>query len=312
MTRSGAMMLLPVTALLGCTCAPHDPVGAGEGASAASSGATAALSAGTGPHPAGGSDRCTGDLVTSDLAPGVRLQRVRAPVEPTVDIGDRCVTLVRVDPGRHRIRLLTALATGRSRAASTWADEFHLTGVINASMYLSDQRSVGLMVDGASVNQPSDNPKLGGFLALDPTRDGLPAIAAFGRDCAGFDLDAIRRDYRVVIQNYRLLDCAGRPIRWQDAKVYSSAAIGVGKEGDAVFIHARTPYSMTDLATVLALPELSLKSAMFVEGGPEASLYVRAQGGVVREIGSYETGFRPDDSNDKYWEIPNILGFSPR
>jgi hypothetical protein len=51
---------------------------------------------------------------------------------------------------------------------------------------------------------------------------------------------------------------------------------------------------------------------MFLEGGPEASLYVRAPGGVVREIGSYETEFRVDDSNDDFWEIPNVIGFSPR
>ena len=66
------------------------------------------------------------------------------------------------------------------------------------------------------------------------------------------------------------------------------------------------------LARILASPNLEMASAMHVEGGPEASLYVSVGGAVVREMGSYETGFMANDDNHDFWPIPNVLGVVPR
>ena len=51
---------------------------------------------------------------------------------------------------------------------------------------------------------------------------------------------------------------------------------------------------------------LGVVRAMHVEGGPEASLSVR--GAVKLDLaGSYETGFREDDTNEEQWPIPNVI-----
>ena len=68
--------------------------------------------------------------------------------------------------------------------------------------------------------------------------------------------------------------------------------------------------SKDELAKILAAPGLRLTSALYVEGGPEASLYVAAGGVTVNEVGSYETGFREDDTNVAFWDIPNVVGFA--
>jgi len=47
---------------------------------------------------------------------------------------------------------------------------------------------------------------------------------------------------------------------------------------------------------------------MYLEGGPEASFYLNAFGKKVTKYGSYETGFNERDTNDTYWDIPNVLG----
>jgi uncharacterized protein YigE (DUF2233 family) len=264
------------------------------------------------PVPVPVSAPCTTDALPLQLAAGLHIQRLKSPVASPVGIGDGCVTIVRVDPALHRLRLLNAATHGqRNRTAEQWATEFGLTGVINASMYRTDGRSVGLMINGAATNQEHDDKRQGGFLAFDPVRAGNPTVQAVGRECANVDLLNLRRDYRVVFQNYRLLDCEARPIRWKDPKVFSAAAIGVGNKGDFVLIHSRTPYTMTEFATVLALPALDLAQAMYVEGGPEASLYLHAGGATIRATGSYESGFRTNDDNREFWEIPNVIGISP-
>ena len=255
---------------------------------------------------------CEAHPLRTELVPGITIERFLAPVAPSVPVGDRCVTVVRVDPARHTLQLHTARTEGGARTVDKWSESAKLEAVLNAAMYADDQRSVGLMVSAGGVNNGGDNRKYGGFLAWDRTRDAIPEVAAFGRDCPDFDLDAIRRDYRSVVQNYRLLDCQGHPIAWQDPKLFSAAVVGTDKRGWLVFAHVRTPYAMTDLAKVLAAPDLEMASAMHVEGGPEASLYVGAGGVLVREMGSYETGFMANDDNHDFWPIPNVLGVVPR
>ncbi|HSQ66366.1 MAG TPA: phosphodiester glycosidase family protein [Polyangiaceae bacterium] len=247
-----------------------------------------------------------------EVAPGLRVERVRAPVASPVAIGDRCITIVRAEPARWELRLMQGRDNGGERTADEWSARFGLAAVINASMYQSNGRSVGLMVDGEHAGNPSDNSKYGGFFAFGPTRDGLPPAAGFGRDCAGFDLAAIKRDYRAVVQNYRLLDCAGQPVTWQDAKAFSAAVVGLDRQGRVAFVHSRTPYTMTQLARMLAAPPFELTFAMHTEGGPEASLFVHAGDFTAREIGSYETGFFTRDDHASFTPLPNVLGLVQR
>jgi uncharacterized protein YigE (DUF2233 family) len=250
-------------------------------------------------------------LACRTRAPSATAPTCAAPLEPATGLRVEraagpggCVTLVHVDPRRFRLRLLTALADGGSRAAPDWAREFGLTGLINASMYAPDQRSIGLLVSGPTVNRERDNEKLGAFLAFDPIDDKDVPFVLTGRDCPGFDLGALRRRYRSIVQNYRLLDCDGKPLPWKDARQFSAAAVGIDGDGRAVFVHARAPAAMSDLATFLS--RQGLRAAMYVEGGPQASLYVRAGEVEVAEVG---TGFI---DNTSFRNIPNVLGFLPR
>jgi len=61
---------------------------------------------------------------------------------------------------------------------------------------------------------------------------------------------------------------------------------------------------------LLALP-LDIVSAMHVEGGPEASLSIRAPGVRLDLAGSFETAFRENDGNAEQWALPNVIGVLP-
>lgn len=254
---------------------------------------------------------CGNGAVSTELAPGLELQQFRAPIPPPIEIGDRCITLVRIDPQRYQFKLLSALPDGPNRSASEWLEQFKGSGVINASMYHANQKSIGLMIDGHLKNNPEDNEKLGGIFAFNPIDKKSDPIAFYGKGCPGYELKEIKKRYKTLIQNYRLLDCQSQAIAWKDPKSFSAAAIGQDQQGRMVFIHSRTPYTMTIFANLLALPALALKHAHYVEGGPEASLYVRVGPKTVREIGSFESDFRPDDKNSAFWPIPNMIGFLP-
>ena len=214
------------------------------------------------------------------------------------------IDVVRADPARFALRVLTSARDGGSHPAPAWRESFHLAAVINAGMFKDGGLPVGLIVeDGVAVG--ADNKQMSGFLAFDPrSADDPPAVIA-GRSCPGFSLADLRKHYRSIVQSYRLLGCSGDALPWQDTKRYSAAAVAIDRTGRIVFLHARTAVTMSELATALA--KLDLAGALFLEGGPEASLVAGAHGELER-VGSYETGFVENDDNHAFWWLPNILG----
>lgn len=304
------LALLSVLALAPATCAPCSPTESATSTPASSAAArtTPPASADLGVSSAAAT---TGNDVQT-LTPGLVVERRRGPPAEGDAGADATVVFARIDPRRFAPRLLTAAEQGARRTAPAWAKEFGLVAVINASMYAPDGRSVSLLVDDGRANNPRDDRRFGGVLGLEPRRPERPPVVLLGRGCPGDDVEALRNDYRLVVANYRLLDCAGRAIAWSDEKSYSAAAIGVDAAGNVVLIHSRAPHRMRDFALWLARPEQRIAAAVYVEGGPEASLYAAAGGQVVEAIGSYETGFREDDDNRAFWELPNVIGFATR
>lgn len=241
-----------------------------------------------------------------DLGPGITHERIAIAGDPAIATTDDCLDVVRIDLAGHELRALTAAHHGGARPLPRWLADEKLVAGINAGMFHDTQRSVGLLVSAEAVNNPDDNPQFGGFLAFDPVDPAFPAVIVAGRDCPGFDLDALRERYRAITQSYRLVGCDGEAIAWKDPKAYSAAAIGVDRDGRIVLMHARAPHRMRDISTTAA--GLELAGAIFVEGGPEASLIVHGRDGAVERVGSFETGFLENDGNHEFWDLPNIIG----
>jgi hypothetical protein len=241
------------------------------------------------------------------LGPGLVAEQAKLTVTPAA--GPPCIDLVRADLARHRLRVLTAAREGRSQPAPVWRETFHLVAVTNAGMFHSDGDPVALIVqDGVAIS--SDNKQYLGYLGFDPIAKTDPPTLLTGRNCAGFSLDDLRKRYRSIIQAPRLLGCNGEALPWQDKKQYSSAAIGVDRAGRVVLIHARAAITMTELAA--ALGALDLTGALFLEGGPEASLVVHGADGELSRVGSYETSFVENDANQSFWWLPNVIGLEAR
>ena len=244
-------------------------------------------------------------------ARGVEIAELEA--RPRSEIGDSKVTVVRIDPAVHEIRLLSAKLLGldHTLTAPEWAKKYGVLGVINASMYQTDHRtSVAYMkADGKENNGrwTKDN----AVFAADPVDPSLPPVTIVDRTCAepaGFETR-----YRILVQNIRMLDCKGRNTWSPQPRRWSTAAVGMDAGGRILFIHCRSPYSTHDFIDILRALPLDLARLMYVEGGPEASLYVAVDGKeIVSRIGSFETGFRELDDNDRFWPIPNVLGFAPK
>jgi len=236
------------------------------------------------------------------LEPGLDLGEF--PATRTSDRGDSIVRVLRADPKHFDLRLMNASAPGQKRAltAREWCARGGLVAATNASMYQTDHRtSVSLMKTATHVNNPRLS-KDRAVLAFDRLDLSVPPVALIDRDCD--DFESLRGKYGTLVQSIRMISCRRANVWTQQPQRWSTAAIGRDARGRVLFIHARSPYSTHDLIDILLELPLGLVRAMYVEGGPEAQLYVNS-GGLEREwVGG--------DENRRAWPVPNVIGIARR
>lgn len=236
------------------------------------------------------------------LEPGLELGQFDGP--PGV-AGDGKIVVVRVDPGRFELRLLNASAPGHGGllTARAWAERAGASAAINASMYQEDFRtSVSLMRTREHVNQRRVS-RDRTVLAFDPLDRGLPAVRMIDRDCE--DLDGALRGYGAAVQSIRMVSCQRKNVWAPSSRRTSAAAVGVDGKGRVLFIHARSAWPVHELVNALLALPLDLRQAMYVEGGPEAQLFVRGGGRELERVGAFEAA--PAADNRDAWPVPNVI-----
>ncbi|MGC4122626.1 MAG: phosphodiester glycosidase family protein [Myxococcales bacterium] len=250
----------------------------------------------------------TADLAWRTLEPGLETAQVPLPVKS--DVGDSTLTVLRIDPARFELSILGVKSLGLPDRipAATWLKERGLVAVTNAGMFkLEDGVStVGYARAGTKVLNGDWKKEYGAALVFGPRKAGLPAVQILDRGCD--DLVKASADYDYVMQSIRMIDCKGRNSWGPRKQRYSSVIAAVDAAGRLLFLHCRSPYVMHDyIGQLLKLPGLGLKRAIYLEGGPEATLHVESGATKVVRVGSYETSFWENDGNHDEWGLPNVI-----
>ncbi len=176
-------------------------------------------------------------------------------------------------------------------------------------MYQKDGRtSVSLMRTRDHVNNAYVS-KDKTFLVCDRLDPSAQPVRIVDRACD--DWREAAAGYGTIVQSIRMISCRGHNVWSQQNRRYSTAAIAVDRDGRVLMIHCRSPYSTHDLIEHLLQLPLDITGAMYLEGGPEAQLFVGA-GGVEKEfVGSFESGLWESDLNRIAFPVPNVLGIAP-
>jgi hypothetical protein len=227
---------------------------------------------------------------------------------PASSVGDSYIDIIRLDPRLYRIEVKMISETkDYSLTVQEWCRKYDLIAATNAGMFQQDFCThVGYLRSDAHVNCSKSTPKYLSAAAFDPIGTTQPPFRIFDLDV--ITLDDVKRQYRTVIQNLRLIKHSGRNTWSQQDKMWSEAALGEDKHGNILFIFSRSPYSMHDLNHILLRLPIDLIAAQHLEGGPEASLYLSHNGHHIERMGSFETAFMPFDTNERFWPLPNVIG----
>ena len=239
------------------------------------------------------------------LETGLAYTEAEASISAT--IGDSRISLLRIDPTHFSFRLLSAKEGNHiPRKAPEWAEKEGLLALVNVGMYQADHlTNVGYMKNGDFLNQPKFN-KDKAFFAFNPQSDTLPSCMLIDRECHPWQ--SLVDDYQAVTQSIRMIDCQRRNKWGKQQRFWSMVVICMDQKGRVIFAFTRSPYSVHDFINILLKFPLQIQQAMYLEGGPEASFYLNHPQKTVEKMGSYETGFWEDDTNQEFWRIPNVIG----
>jgi hypothetical protein len=226
------------------------------------------------------------------------------------DLQNAGITVLKIDPERFTLRLLSASETGTGPLSlRDWSKRYGMVAAINASMYQQDRMtSTGYMRNFDHLNNPSINPRFGAFLLFNPRDETEPRLRIVDRHHDP-DWRTLLSTYHTVVQNYRMIT-AERTSAWLDSsQTFSMTGVGLDGAGNILFIHSRLPRSVNELNKLLLNLPLDIRVAMYVEGGPPAGLYINEERFGIKLPGL--TGSAWQDL-DTLYRIPNVLGITGR
>lgn len=192
-----------------------------------------------------------------------------------------------------------------------WAEKKDLVAAINACMYLKDgQTSTGYMRCGENINNGRIVSRYGAFFVASPRSPYLPRAAVLDRNAD--DWQALLPQYDIVVQNFRLMTPGGGQVWPEDGPKHAVAAVAEDMNGRILFLLSADPCSVHDFVRALnAHKSLNLNSAMYVEGGNDASLLLRCCGHVSMWSGMSPTSYMFSSRGDDI-PLPNVLGVRRR
>jgi uncharacterized protein YigE (DUF2233 family) len=225
----------------------------------------------------------------------------------TSGLGDARVLVIKVDPQKYSFKLMSASEYGgRKLTAKEWCEKYQLVAAFNAGMYQEDGvTSVGYMKNFKHINNGRLN-RNNAVLAFNPVGPGVPEIQIIDRECQ--DFEKLKGKYHSLVQSIRMVSCEQQNVWDPQPTAWSTLAIGMDKSGQVLLIFSRQPYCVHDLIEILLTLPISIYNAMYLEGGPQASLYLSTKNVTIEKSGSLE------GSSDSYnpiqvsWPIPNVIG----
>jgi hypothetical protein len=220
--------------------------------------------------------------------------------------------ILRMDTEHFDFQLFSAKWDGgRPRTMREWIEEKGLAAAINACMYLTDGlTSTGYLRKGDKHSNSRIVKRFGAFFVSGPRQAGLPRAAVLDR--TSDDWQSLLPLYENVVQNFRLMGRNGEQLWPENGPRHAVAAVAEDRAGRILFLLCSEPVSVHDFVDALnAYPELDLKSAMYTEGGSDATL-IENSGASPRLLnGLSPTGYMLSPRGDDI-PLPNIIGAKRR
>lgn len=244
-----------------------------------------------------------------ELEQGLFYVELNAPQKSKIN--DSKLSILKIDPTYFSFELLTASEhDSLRRTVEKWSNDFDLVAVVNAGMFnlANHITSTGYMCNYSHENNPKLRENFRAMAMFNPKSKDYPAMNIVDMEIENWE--EIRKNYNSVFQCIRMIDCNQKQVLWKPRIPISSSmcVLATDINGNILFIFSRSPYTANQMSIMLLSLHLHIYSAMYLEGGPEASLYISVGDTIIEKVGSWVSRTYPTDKNDYFWELPNVIG----
>ncbi|MFM7021356.1 MAG: phosphodiester glycosidase family protein [Flavobacteriales bacterium] len=252
------------------------------------------------------------DVQWKNLQDGLDYCETDAPIKSIVN--DSRLSILKINPEKFEFHMLSySEHSDSSRTAPQWANDFGMNVVINAGMYELGKTlpNKGYMQNYDHFNNPMMRESFGAMIAFNPKDEVLPNFKIIDLSCERWD--SVRGYYNSYSQGMRMLDCNGNPLTWNKKNQSCSMILAASDfDGNIYYIFTRSPYTHNEMIRFLLALPFELNNAIYLEGGPETSLYINVGDTKIEKTGSYVSTSYPSDKNDHFWKLPNVIGLKPK
>jgi hypothetical protein len=246
-----------------------------------------------------------------NLAKGINLIETDAPKRSI--LGDSKITILKIEPKYFDFQLYTATEYRKKKTVCEWADTFALNVVMNAGMYELTNGMInrGYMKTFNHYNNSKFNPAYKAMIAMHPKDSSNHAINILDLQCEAWE--QVSNRYHTYAQGMRMIDCSGQPLGWNKRNQSCSMLVAaLDNENNLYYIFSRSPYTHNQMISFMLDFPFELTNAIYLEGGPETSLYVCIGETVIEKLGSYVSDTYPTDANQTFWRLPNVIGIKAK
>lgn len=242
------------------------------------------------------------------LADGLQYVELDAPEKSVVN--DSKLTILKIDSWKFDFEFLTASQHGkRMRTAEEWAKEFDKTIIINAGMYNYNKvhSNKGYLKNYNHLNNPTKSGYYNAIMAMHPKDKKKPPFKII--DITYQDWEKVKTQYFSLCQGMRMIGQQGEGMSYTKRPDQSCSMVltATDTDGNIYIIYTRSPYTHRTMIGFLQGLPLNIRTTVYLEGGPETSLYVNTGDTVIAKYGSYVSNTCDNDDNDHFWKIPNVI-----
>jgi hypothetical protein len=247
------------------------------------------------------------------LMDGMYYVELNAP--DTSVVNDSRLSILKLDPSRLNFEFLTASEHGlKERTAPDWATEFNKNVIINAGMYdyNKSRSNQGYMKNYMHYNNREKSLYNNAMLCMHPKDTTQQAFEIMDITCQNWE--SLKPNYHSYCQVMRMMSCeaVGMEFKKRPDQSCSMIIASTDMQGNIYILFTRSPYTHLAMIKYLQGLPLNLRTTAYLEGGPEASLYINTGDTIIAKYGSYVSNTCNNDNNDHFWEIPNVIAISSK
>lgn len=248
-------------------------------------------------------------IIWTEIEQGLYFSEFDAPLKSKVN--DSKISVLKIDPDFFSLELLTATEyDSLRRTPEQWSLDFNLVAVVNAGMFnLSDHITCsGYLKNYDHINSGKMRENFRAMAMFNPKSSNFPAMTIVDMEKENWAF--YMENYNSMFQCIRMIDCDQEHVLWKPRRPISSsmAVLATDKKGNILFIFSRSPYTANQMSKMLLSLPLKIYSAMYLDGGPEACIYVNNGDTLIEKVGSWVSPGYANDDNNYQWELPNVIG----